>query len=84
VGKPNSVYKPKRFLGVRPFGDYLLRGRRANIEITFHLVRNPEIKIGEVDHANRCGFVLTHRRYFLRKFDFIGRGGNSGREINIF
>jgi hypothetical protein len=38
--KPNSVYKPKRFLGVRPFGDYLLRGRGANIEITFHLVRN--------------------------------------------
>jgi hypothetical protein len=49
--KPNSVYKPKRFLGVRPFGDYLLRGRGANIEITFHLVRNPEIKIGEVDHG---------------------------------
>jgi hypothetical protein len=42
-----------------PFGDYLLRGRGANIEITFHLVRNPEIKIGEARYANRCGFVLT-------------------------
>jgi hypothetical protein len=41
-----------------PFGDYL-RGRGANIEITFHLVRNPEIKIGEAPYANRCGFVLT-------------------------
>jgi hypothetical protein len=66
-----------------PFRDYLLRGRGANIEITFHLVRNPEIKIGEVDHANRW-FRSYHRRYFLRKFDFIGRGGNSGREIQYF
>jgi hypothetical protein len=29
-------------------------------------------------------FRSYHRRYFLRKFDFIGRGGNSGREIQYF
>jgi hypothetical protein len=43
------------------------------------------LKLKSVKSTMRTGgFVLTHRRYFLRKFDFIGRGGNSGREINIF
>jgi hypothetical protein len=43
------------------------------------------LKLKSVKSTMRTGvwFRSYHRRYFLRKFDFIGRGGNSGREIHF-